>query len=83
LRLVRRVPIRPPPTRLDPAHDGYQTADPITAPLSQAWSVSLSGSISYPLIVNGVVYVTANVSSGAGTTLFALEQATGATLWSH
>jgi len=69
--------------QLDPAHDGYQTADPITAPLSQAWSVALSGSISYPLIVNGVVYVTANVASGSGTTLYAIEQATGATLWSQ
>jgi outer membrane protein assembly factor BamB len=30
-----------------------------------------------------VVYVTAKVSSGYGTTIYALEQATGATLWSH
>jgi outer membrane protein assembly factor BamB len=69
--------------QLDPDHDGYQTADPITTPLTQAWSVTLPGSISYPLIVNGVVYVTANVASGSGTTLYAIEQATGATLWSH
>lgn len=40
--------------QLDPAHDGYQTV-PITAPLSQIWSTTLPGSISYPLIVNGVV----------------------------
>lgn len=69
--------------QLDRAHDGYQTADPISAPLTQAWSVALSGSISYPLIVSGVVYVTATVASGSGTTLYAIEQATGATLWSH
>jgi outer membrane protein assembly factor BamB len=69
--------------QLDPAHDGYQTDDPISAPLSQAWSVTLPGAVSYPLIVNGVVYVTASVSSGYGTTLYAIEQATGATLWSH
>ena len=69
--------------QLDPAHDGYQTADPVTTPLSEAWSDTLSGDISYPLIVNGVVYVTASVTSGSGTTLYALEQATGATLWSH
>lgn len=68
--------------QLDPAHDGYQTADPITTPLSQPWSITLPGSISYPLIVNGVVYVTAN-AGGSGTTLYALEQATGATLWSQ
>jgi outer membrane protein assembly factor BamB len=68
--------------QLDAAHDGYQTGDPITTPLSQAWSVDLGGAISYPLVVNGVVYVTV-ASSGSGTTLYALEQATGSTLWSH
>ena len=31
----------------------------MTTPLSQAWTVTLSGSLSYPLIVNGAVYVTA------------------------
>jgi len=70
--------------QLDPAHDGDQTGSPITAPLSLAWSVTLQGSISYPLIVNGVVYVTAgSIANGYGTTLYALDQATGATLWSH
>jgi outer membrane protein assembly factor BamB len=70
--------------QLDPAHDGDQTGNPITAPLSQAWSINLPGSISYPLIVNGVVYVTAgSAADGNGTTLYALDQATGTTLWSH
>ena len=70
--------------QLDPAHDGDQTGSPITAPLSQAWSIHLQGSISYPLIVNGVVYVTAgSAADGNGTTVYALDQATGTTLWSH
>lgn len=64
--------------QLDPAHDGYQTGTTITTPLSQAWSVTLPGSVSYPLIVNGVIYVTAS-----NQTLYAIQQATGATLWSH
>ena len=63
--------------QLDPDHDGYQTADPITAPLSQAWSVDLSSPVSYPLIVNGTVYVT------AGDTIYALSQASGSTSWSY
>lgn len=67
--------------QLDPAHDGFQTGDPITTPLSKVWSDSITGSISYPLIVNGVVYVT--VGSSSGSTLEAIDQATGATLWSH
>src|SRR5580704_11455271 len=44
--------------QLDAGHDGYQSGDPITAPLAQLWSVTLPGLISYPLIANGVVYVT-------------------------
>jgi outer membrane protein assembly factor BamB len=67
--------------QLDPAHDGFQTGDPITAPLSKVWSDAITGSISYPLIVNGVVYVTVMTSSGS--TLEAIDQATGATLWNH
>jgi outer membrane protein assembly factor BamB len=69
--------------QLDPAHDGYQTNDPITAPLTQVWSESFGGAVSYPLIANGVVYVTVDSTSGYGTTLYAIQQATGATLWSH
>src|SRR5579864_259871 len=68
--------------QLDPAHDGDQTASPITTPLTQAWSVNLGGAISYPLVVNGIVYAIA-AASGGGTTLYALDQASGATLWSH
>ena len=71
--------------QLDAGHDGYQSGDPITAPLSQIWSITLPGLISYPLIANGVVYVTEGGGSivSYGTTLYAIEQATGATLWSH
>ncbi len=70
--------------QLDPAHDGNLTGAPLTTPLTQAWTITLSGetAISYPLIVNGVVYVTAR-GSGQGGTLYALDQATGSTLWSH
>jgi outer membrane protein assembly factor BamB len=68
--------------QLDPAHDGFQTDDPITAPLTQAWSDSFAATVSYPLIANGVVYVTTG-AAGTSPTLFALGQATGATLWSH
>jgi outer membrane protein assembly factor BamB len=65
--------------QLDPAHDGYQAGGgTITTPLSQAWSDTLSGNVSYPLVVNGVIYV-----ATANGTLYAIEQATGATLWSH
>jgi outer membrane protein assembly factor BamB len=74
--------------QIDAAHDGFQSGDSLTAPLSQIWSLSFPGPVSYPLIVNGVVYVTAAVgtnyaTSGYGTTLYAIDQATGMTLWSR
>lgn len=65
--------------QLDAAHDGMQS-ETITAPLIQQWSDTLTGSVSYPLVVNGVVYVAAATSSNADT-LYAIRQATGTTLW--
>ena len=64
--------------QLDIAHDGNIADAGLATPLTQAWSTTLPGAISYPLIVNGMVYVTA-----ANDTLYALSQATGATVWSH
>jgi outer membrane protein assembly factor BamB len=66
--------------QLDAAHDGA-LAETITMPLKRLWSDALPGSVSYPLIVNGMVYVTAATSINSDT-LYAIEQATGATLWS-
>jgi len=69
--------------QLDAQHDGYITGSTLTAPLSQAWSTTLPGPISYPLIVNGVVYVTAKAGTTGSTTLYAINQGTGAVLWSR
>jgi outer membrane protein assembly factor BamB len=68
--------------QLDGAHDGYSTGAGLQAPLAKAWSVAASGKLSYPLIANGIVYVTAASPSGNGSTLLALNAGTGATLWS-
>jgi outer membrane protein assembly factor BamB len=46
------------------------------------WKVSLPAAISYPLIAGGAVFVTvAKPNTTNGTTLYALNAATGATLW--
>lgn len=63
--------------QLDSTHDGYIADAGLTAPLTQAWSITLPNPASYPLIVNGRVFVTTN------DTLYALNQATGSTIWSH
>jgi outer membrane protein assembly factor BamB len=62
----------------DAAHDGFVADAGLSAPLTQDWSITLPSAISYPLIVNGTVYVLT-----ADGTLYALDQATGATVWSH
>lgn len=71
--------------QLDAGHDGDLTAagNALTTPLTAAWAspVSLGSAYSYPLIVNGMVYVTVRQPSGIGTALYALSQASGATMW--
>jgi len=64
-------------------HDGYSADTSIKPPLSKKWSVSFSGGVSYPLIAGGKVFVTVASSSGYGTTLYALNKNTGATIWSQ
>jgi outer membrane protein assembly factor BamB len=49
---------------------------PLTTPLQQSWSVNLGGTVSYPLIAQGYVFVIVNNNE-----LFALDLASGATKW--
>lgn len=63
--------------QVDAAHDGSIADAGLAAPLTQAWSITLPAAASYPLIVNGTVFVIAN------STLYALNQATRSTIWSH
>ena len=62
--------------QMDPTHDGFIADAGLAPPLTQAWSVTLPGTASYPLIVNGTVFVV------DGHSLRALDQATGNTIWS-
>ena len=78
----------PPPTngtavayQIDAAHSGAQF-DNITPPLTQRWSRDLGGQISYPLIVNGRIFVTVAYNNPSyAAKLYALDEANGATLW--
>lgn len=68
-------------------HDGYNPASRLVPPLTLKWSRDFSGSgvttISYPLIAQGLVFVTtAAANNGYGNTLMALDEQTGATIWS-
>lgn len=60
--------------QIDPAHTGSQF-DTVNPPLRQRWSRDLGNAVSYPLIANGKVFVI------AGTSIYALNGANGATVW--
>jgi len=72
--------------QIDYAHSGNAVfPDPITFPSGAAWSTTLNGAISYPLIAGGIVYVT-TTSPGPGggaysTSLYALDEQSGAIVW--
>jgi outer membrane protein assembly factor BamB len=72
--------------QIDYAHSGNAVFPySITFPSNPAWSVTLNGAVSYPLIAGGKVYVTtANPNTGGGsggTSLYALNEQTGAVVW--
>ena len=60
--------------QIDPAHTGSQF-DTVSPPLMQRWSRDLGSPVSYPLIAGGKIFVL------AGTTIYALNSTTGATVW--
>ena len=63
-------------TQINVAHSGdIDFTTPLTTPLKQAWSVNLGASVYSPLIADGLAFA---ATQGE---LFALDLATGATLW--
>lgn len=81
------APAFPPATayRMNESHDGVVlTTDGAQLPLSTlpAWTRDLGAPLSYPLIAGGRVFVTTAMPNGGyGNRLYALDAATGATLW--
>lgn len=92
----RVTPVPRPTPRASPAldvsvawqnntvHDGCDANSPLVPPLTLKWSRDFGPngviSISYPLIAEGLVFVTTATSQGE--TLIALNEQTGATVWS-
>jgi len=50
-------------------------------PLKRRWVRNLGGSISYPVIANGIAYVTVGNDYGYGSQIYALNIKTGETVW--
>lgn len=66
--------------QLNPVHSGSLNNDTMAPPLARGWSVNLGALVSYPLIANGRVFVTAG-DNNSSVKLYALNLATGATAW--
>jgi len=70
--------------QINPAHTGNIVfPGGFTPPLKQEWSVNLGGLVSYPLIANGIAYVTVQDPKQVASRLVALNLTTGATIWSQ
>jgi outer membrane protein assembly factor BamB len=62
-------------------HDGNFAGGVAAPPLTRQWSRDLGGSVSYPVIAGGRVFVTAASTTGYGTLLYALDAQTGGDSW--
>ena len=67
--------------QINSVHDGVATTS-MSAPLQKAWSRDLGATVSYPVVVNGRVFVvTPNANGSYGTRLWALDANDGSVLW--
>ncbi|MDX6227909.1 MAG: hypothetical protein QOI76_1299, partial [Frankiales bacterium] len=67
--------------QVNPMHSGGQPNDALAPPLTQKWSVDLAGTVSYPLIAGGRVFVVVQPAGNVGPRLYALDRATGRSIW--
>ncbi len=67
--------------QLTPSHSGSIQLKRLQFPLKKQWTQSLGGQVSYPLVANNTVYVTAAATTPNGSELYALDLKTGKTLW--
>jgi outer membrane protein assembly factor BamB len=66
--------------QINPAHTGSQM-DGLTPPLMPRWSRNMGGTLSYALIVGGRVFVMVRSQTTGLNQLRALDETTGADLW--
>jgi outer membrane protein assembly factor BamB len=83
------APVQGATTFLENAGHTSAIADAgVTPPLRRAWTATFPGAVSYPLVANGLVFLTTNATSSSLTDastraqLVAIDAATGKTAWS-
>ncbi len=69
--------------QIDESHSGaINFQNGFTTPLTRLWVRDLGGPVSYPLVVNGMVFVTAGQDPGTTGLFMALNASSGQTIWS-
>jgi outer membrane protein assembly factor BamB len=67
--------------QIDPAHSGGQPNTRLRPPLARLWSWDAGGSLSYPLVSDGRVFVTSAIGGANGSRVTALASGTGGVVW--
>lgn len=67
--------------QINARHTGTISTPNLTPPLKTKWSVDLGATVGYALIAEGKVFVITGPDSNGQVNLYALDGATGATLW--
>ena len=68
--------------QINATHTGSANEN-LKPPLVQRWVVGFDQPVSYPIIADGMVFVTVKSSIGFGTRLFALDAINGSIVWSR
>jgi outer membrane protein assembly factor BamB len=69
--------------QINPGHSGALSGDALSGQLVERWALSLGDRVSYPVIADGKVFVTAVDLSVPATKLLAIDASSGALLWSY
>lgn len=68
--------------QIDAAHDGNgAVAGNFAPPLTQVWSKQFSGTVSYPIVARGIVFITVTDAGDQNSQVYALNAKTGAVIW--
>lgn len=78
---AQTVPDQASNYQINATHTGSVNTPGLTPPLKPKGSVNFGQGMSYPVIAGGKVFITVRNASGYGTQLYALNSATGATVW--
>ena len=65
----------------DPAHTGFVSEPGLSPPLRRVWTQRFPAEMSYPIIAEGKVFVTAAKAHGRGSQVVALSTRTGRRRW--